>query len=100
MNTNFIMLITYSFDTDYVSIPCEKEEEAYHWMDKLLREEIEIVEKEKEYTPKVLEIDEAEKILVYYDDDYTHYDDYYEHDYAMYKIIEVNHCYGIDGKEN
>lgn len=93
MNVNFILLITYSFNTDYISVPCETEEEAFNWMDRLTKEEIGKVKREEGYTPQLLETDDDEKILVYHEafDACDYLEDYYDYDYVTYRIIEINH---------
>lgn len=90
----FMMLITYSFDTDYVCVPCETEEEAVRVMHKYLDDEIGIVREEQGYTPQVIKTGETETILSYADEEcYGRIDagNYSEHDYAVYKVIEIGH---------
>ena len=85
----FIMLITYSFDTDYVSVPCKTEEEALCVLHKYMQDEIKVTQEEREYTPQVIKMSDTEYYL------------YSDHDYAVYKVIEARHnCVGMpDGKE-
>lgn len=92
-NPTHIMLIIYSFDTDYVSVPCDSFEEGLLLIDKYIAEEKHIVETESEYHPTILEMTTGEKIFSYTDSEYYDIrpDNYYEHDYAMYKVIEINH---------
>lgn len=89
----FMLLITYSFDTDYVSIPCETEEEALELMEQYLKEEKRIVETESEYVPTIVDLDTYEKVFSYTDSEFFAIgpDNYFEHDYALYKIIEIGH---------
>ena len=90
----FIMLITYSFDTDYVCVPCETEEEAVRVMQKYLDNEIGIVREEQGYAPQVIKTGETEIVLSYADERYYGKVDagsYSDHDYAVYKVIEIGH---------
>lgn len=91
----YIMLITYSFDTDYVIIPCESEEEAKRIMEEYFEDEINCVLKESEYQPTRITMDDHESVLVYFDQEYQEYNidasNYQEHDYAVYKVIEIDH---------
>ena len=80
--TTHIMLITYSFDSDYVSIPCSSEKEAIERLHEWLNEEIRITEKENEYTPEMREYSDVEVELVYSGDDV-----------ATYRVIEIDHWY-------
>ena len=87
--SGFIMLITYSFDTEYVSVPCDTDEEAIAKLREYLAEETEIVEREFGYTPVVREHSDTEVELFYIDDlDYVDSDT----DIATYKVIEIDHC--------
>ena len=100
----FIMLIAYSFDTDYVSVPCKTEEEALCVLHKYMQDEIKITQKEREYTPQVIKMSDTEYYLSYADAEYCGIVDagnYSDHDYAVYKVIEARHnCVGMpDGKE-
>lgn len=87
---NYIVLITYSFDSDYVLIPCKTEKEAINIMDKLLTEEIKVVKNEGEYTPSVINYGFDEKVLVYFED-VTIDDDFLDIDHASYRIFDVNY---------
>ena len=89
----YVMLITYCFDTDYVAVPCKDEAEAITVLNNFLNEEIAIIRDECEYSPHVLEFSDVEKILVYSDDEGIDADNYFEHDYAVYKVIEIGHNY-------
>lgn len=91
---NFMMLITYSLDTDYVCVPCETKEEAVRVMQKYLDDEIGIVREKQGYTPQVIKTGETETILSYADEEcYGRVDagNYSDHDYAVYKVIEIGH---------
>ena len=83
----YVMLITYSFDIDYVAVPCRSEEEALCVMKKYLDDEMRIVMEEHDYTPAVIDMCDTEKVLVYFDPEEGEIaaDNYYEHDYAVYK---------------
>ena len=90
----FVMLITYSFDTDYVSVPCETEEEALCVLHQYMQDEIKLVKRERGYTPVVIEMDETEFILSYEDEENSgevNAQNYTDRDYASYKVIEVRH---------
>lgn len=78
----FFMLITYSFDLDYVAIPCDTEQEAIKILNKYLKEEIKTVEDECEYTPSIIHHDNTDIELLY---------DGYSSDVATYKVIEIGH---------
>ena len=91
----YIVVITYNFDTDFVAEKCKTYEEAVEKLNELLNEEIEIVKRENEYTPSVLRFADDDVILVY-ESGYTlnymreksiRY--YLLQDCAFYKIIEV-----------
>ena len=91
----YIVVIIYNFDTDFVAEKCKTYEEAVEKLNELLNEEIEIVKRENEYTPSVLRFADDDVILVY-ESGYTlnymreksiRY--YLLQDCAFYKIIEV-----------
>lgn len=46
-----LMLVTYSFNQNYIAVPCESECEAQECIKKYIDEEIEKVKKEYHYTP-------------------------------------------------
>ncbi len=46
-----LMLVTYSFNQNYIAVPCESEYEAQACIKKYIDEEIEKVKKEYHYTP-------------------------------------------------
>ena len=46
-----LMLVTYSFNQNYIAVPCESEYEAQEFIKKYIDEEIEKVKKEYHYTP-------------------------------------------------
>lgn len=46
-----LMLVTYSFNQDYIAVPCESEYKAKECIKKYIDEEIEKVKKEYHYTP-------------------------------------------------
>ena len=78
----YIVVITYNFDTDFVAIKCKTYEEAVEKLNELLNEEIEIVKRENEYTPSVLRFTDDDVTLVYGRK-------YLLQDCVFYKIIEV-----------
>lgn len=82
----FVMLITYSFDSDYVAVKCETEKEAIDKLNEYLDEEIKTVEKESEYTPVVREHMDTLKELIYEEDEACIDSDT---DIAEYRVIEV-----------
>ena len=92
-NPKYIMLITYSFDFDYISVPCMTKEEAVKTMNSYIKEEINTIRAKNEYDPVVLNLCDTEKIFVYAPDEYSYVDsaNYYEYDYATYKVIEIFH---------
>lgn len=82
----YIMLITYSFDTDYIVVRCETEKEAINKLNEYLNEEIEVVKDESEYTPIVREHMDTLKELIYEEaEEYIDSDS----DIAEYRVIEV-----------
>jgi len=82
----FVMLITYSFDSDYVAVKCETEKEAIDKLNEYLDEEIKTVKEESEYTPIVIEHMDTLKELIYEEDE-----GYIDSgtDIAEYRVIEV-----------
>ena len=90
----YIVVITYNFDTDFVAIKCKTYEEAVEKLNELLNEEIETVKRENEYTPSVLRFADDDVILVY-ESGYTldlknvSTREYLLQDCALYKVIEV-----------
>ena len=84
--TNFIMLITYSFDSDYIAVPCETEEEAIEWLNVYLKREVQTVIDENEYKPVVREYMDTLKELVYEEDENFIDSDA---DIAEYRVIEI-----------
>lgn len=90
----YIVVITYNFDTDFIAIKCKTYEEAVEKLNELLNEEIEIVKRENEYTPSVLRFADDDVTLVY-ESGYTldlknvSTREYLLQDCAFYKIIEV-----------
>ena len=86
---DYIMLITYSFDTDYVAKPCATEEEAIAELNKYLDKEVETVKTECEYMPIIIRYGESEVKLVYTDDKWEYANE--DIDTATYKVIEIGH---------
>jgi hypothetical protein len=84
------MLITYSFDTDYVAKPCATREEAIAELNKYLEKEVETIEVECEYTPIVVRHNEEEVMLVYTNDKWWRLLEE-KPDTAIYKVIEIGH---------
>lgn len=48
-----LMLVTYSFNQDYIAVPCESEYEAKECIKKYINKEFEKVKKEYHYTPLI-----------------------------------------------
>ena len=86
---DYIMLITYSFDSDYITIPCDTEEEAVGKLNKYLEEEVEIIKNEHDYEPIVKRHGETDIELIYTDDETV--EDFA--DTAYYRVVETNHNY-------
>lgn len=86
---DYLMLITYSFDTDYVAKPCATEGEAIAELNRYLDEEIETIKKESGYDPIVQRYGEQEVKLVYTDNVWDYAEG--EADTATYKVIEIGH---------
>lgn len=90
----YIVVITYNFDTDFVAVKCKTYEEAVEKLNELLNEEIEIVKRECEYTPSILRFTDDDVTLVY-ESGYTldlknvSTREYFLQDCGFYKIIEV-----------
>ena len=92
MEYEFLMLITYSFDVDYVAVPCKTEEDAIQEMARYLETETGIVKSEHGYTPLVITMSETEKVLVYEDiESGINETNYMPFNHAVYKTIEINH---------
>lgn len=94
----YVMLITYSFDTEYIAIPTETEAEAIDTLHMYLNDEVEYVKIADEYNPVVIKMSETEIVLVYFNQEFESEpisaDNYYEHDHSVYKVIEIGHgCY-------
>ena len=84
----FIVVITYNFDSDVVTKKCKNYKEAVNKLN-------EIIERESEYAPSILKFTDDEVILVY-DSGYTlNYlkekstREYLLQDCAFYRVIEV-----------
>ena len=43
MNMKYVMLITYSWDRDYVAVPCNDDIEAMEWLNRYLDEEVKTI---------------------------------------------------------
>ncbi len=92
--SKYLMLITYSFDTEYVAVPCDTEEEAIKVLNKYLDEEIRTVIEESDYAPTVREFDETEKELSYESEAELinmSAKELLNVDKATYKVIEIGH---------
>lgn len=90
----YIVVITYNFDTDFVAVKCKTYEEAVEKLNELLNEEIETVKRENEYTPSVLRFTDDDVILVYesgytLDSKNVSTREHLLQDCAFYKVIEV-----------
>lgn len=84
----YVALITYNWDTDYVSKSFYSEEEAIEFMNKLLDEEVELVKKENEYEPKVIRHQDNYVELIYEEEQYIDSDS--NSDIATYRVIKAN----------
>jgi hypothetical protein len=84
--TKYIMLITYSFDSDYVAVPCKTEAEAIDWMNTYINHEIQTVTSQDGYAPIVREHSETENELIYERDE-AYIDS--DSSWASYKVIEI-----------
>lgn len=84
----YLLLITYSWDSDYVAIPCETEAEAIEWLEKYLTEEIATVLNESEYEPILRKHSDTEAELVYEEAEEAVNSNT---DVATYKVIEIGH---------
>ena len=90
MELNFLMTVTYSWDTAYIAVPCKDYCEALSWLLQYLNAEIDRVKSEHEYSPMVLE-DHDDKILVYATKQQYKADkesDYHEYNHIRYKIFK------------
>ena len=91
----YIVVITYNFDSDAVSEKCKTYEEAVKKLNELLNTEIETVKKESKYTPSVLRFADDDVTLVYgsgYTLNYIKEKSiryYLLQDCAFYRIIEI-----------
>lgn len=83
----YIMVITYSWDTAYVAVPCNTYEDAVETLNSYLKEEIETIKEECEYEPIVWERTVDLKELVYEESD-LYIDS--KTDVAEYRVIEVS----------
>ena len=91
---NYVLSITYSFDTDYLAVPCHSYEEAKEWMQRYLAAEVETVKEESEYQPSVIALSDDETVLVYEKSvDGSHYKEF---EYATYKIMELGNGHNPD----
>ena len=82
----YIMLITYNFDTAYVSKSFYSKEEAIDFMNKLIDEEVELFRKENEYDPKVDRCLDDYVELIYDEEPYIDSGS----DIAIYRVIRAN----------
>lgn len=90
----YIVVITYNFDTDFVAVKCKTYKEAVEKLNELLNEEIETVKRENEYTPSVLRFTNDDVTLVYgsgYTLDLKNVStrEHLLQDCAFYRVIEV-----------
>lgn len=87
----YMMLITHSWDSDYIAVPCMNEDDAIIWRERYLTEEQHTIRAEQKYDPYVITIDDTEKILVYTKDFNPKEMDYHDYDFAIYKIVQAGH---------
>lgn len=83
----FAMIITYSFDSDYVAFPCATQDEAQAVLEDYLAEEIETVRTESGYDPIVRRESDGSAVLIYADDEAFEEDA----DRAEYRTFEIPH---------
>ena len=86
----YIFTITYNFDDDYIAKKCDSYQDALALLIQYLKEEINIVKTESEYTPSVVQF-QLDDIALVYEENVT-LDNYKEHtnaDTAYYRIFEV-----------
>lgn len=86
MNKYYLLLITYSFDIDYVSIVCDTKEKALTMLENMLEKEFNIIEKEMEYTPSIIRHSDTDITLIYSP---IITKEYLMKDHADYRIIEI-----------
>ena len=87
----YLMLIMYSYDCDYVAVPCNSKEEAEEWRNKYLEDEIKTVKKENGYTPVIEEIEEEDSVKFIYMDEEEYDRGYGDEDFSIYRIIKIGH---------
>ena len=87
-----IMLVEYSWDVDYIAVPCEDREEALEWRQKYIELEIQTERNEKGYTPSVVNVNDTETVLIYAEGikDYSAVSEY---EHMTLKIIEIGHMF-------
>lgn len=90
----YIFTITYNFDNDYIIKKCNTYSEAINLLNRYLEEEIEIVKREREYTPSILKWEDDDITLVYEEGYSTKPSEnknrsYETEDCAYYRIFEV-----------
>ena len=84
----YVMLITYSWDSDYVAVPCETEREAIDWLTKYLDDELGVIRDENEYEPIVKRYSDGLVDLMYEEDE-IFVDS--ATDIATYRVIEIGY---------
>ena len=94
-NITHIMLITYSFDSDYIAVPCTSKQEAINQLHKYLNKEVETVIHESEYEPIVREhLDTLVELIYTEDEGYVDSNT----DITTYRIIEIGNGYNPNAK--
>ena len=89
----YVLVVTHCFDTSYTAFSYPTEEEALRKMDFYLNKEVKTTRESRGYTPKIMSFCDTEKGLVYSDLDDIDTSNYYEHDYSIFKVIELEHDY-------
>lgn len=87
----YILIITYNFDTSYITQILPTKKEAIDILNRYLNEEVQTIKNECEYTPSVLDWKEDDICLVYASG-YTkqiNNRNYALEDCAYYRVFEI-----------
>lgn len=82
----YIMLITYSWDSDYIAVPCNDDIEAMEWLNRYLDEEVKTIREENEYEPTIIRHND-ELVELMYDEELAIDSNT---DVATYRVIEIS----------
>ncbi|MCR4653821.1 MAG: hypothetical protein K5744_09045 [Eubacterium sp.] len=88
--TNYLMLVTFSFDSDYIAVPCKTVTQAIDWMNAHIEREVSLTLSKDGYEPIVREIHEWAKELIYEESEEC-VDS--KSDIINYTVIEIGRCY-------